>query len=201
MEKIYNKLNDYLNEICKYLEKTEPFLLEYIEKIAILNDDFLDFINKYTFQNQTHQNFLTFEEVYDLTRKIIKQIDEKYLIDFDNLIQSGELDFGYEGEYDDSHCISFYKKEKCIKQIINIDRCFNYDDVRRLGHEFMHYTNGKYTSKNRKHFTEFISIYFEMFAIDYLLDININKEELDYWRRLKNIKSQAWVLKICLQYV
>ena len=62
-----------------------------------------------------------------------------------------------------------------VKQIININREFNYNDVRLLVHEFIHYTNGKHISPNRHYFTEFLSIYFEFYTIDYLLKKGINK--------------------------
>ena len=41
MKEIYNKLNYYLNEICKYLEKENAFLLENIYAISRLNDEVL----------------------------------------------------------------------------------------------------------------------------------------------------------------
>ena len=40
MKEIYAKLNYYLNEICCYLEKEEPFFLENLWNISILNDKF-----------------------------------------------------------------------------------------------------------------------------------------------------------------
>lgn len=174
MKDIYKKLNYYLNEICIYLEKENLFLLDNIYSISILNDNFLRKIANYSLDNETILNNLTFEDVYFLAREIIEHIDRSYLQDFDNLIESGELDFSYQKDYEVSECISMYKKGNCVKQLININREFNYNDVRVLVHEFIHYTNGKKYSMNRNYLTEFLSIYFEFYAIDYLLKKGIN---------------------------
>ncbi len=185
MQEIYQKLNFYLNEICKYLEKNDSFLLENINKIARLNDSFLDLMEKYPLENKTIQNHLTYEEVYFLAREIIEQIDKSYLPSFDGLIQSGELDFGYNQEYEDSQYIRIEEKGQLTK-LINISRNFNYDDVISLVHEFIHYTNGDKKTQNRYYLTEFLSIYFETFALFYLLEKGIPLEEINYWGRMKN---------------
>lgn len=82
-------------------------------------------------------------------------------------------------------------RHKPTKQIINVNRDFNYNDVMALVHEFIHYTNGKKFSKSRKYLTEFLSIYFDFFTIDYLLEKGINKEEIDYLRRIKIAKMHS----------
>ncbi len=193
MKEIYDKLNYYLNDICNYLEKENSFLLENIFEICILNDKFLEFIENYDLDNKTIQNNLTYEDVYLLAREIIGHIDKNYLESFDNLIQSGELDFSYENDYDDSECVTMYRNGKVVRQIININREFNYSDVRILIHEFIHYTNGKKQSINRNYLTEFLSIYFEFYTIDYLLKKGINKEEIDYLHRIKNVKVHSTI--------
>lgn len=191
MKEIYDKLNYYLNVICNYLEKEHPFLLENINTFCKLNDAFLQFLEDYSLDNKTVQNNLTYEDVYYLAREIIENIDKNYLESYDNLIQSGELDFSYENDYNDSQCVSRYKNGKIVKQFININREFNYNDVIILVHEFIHYTNGKKLSINRNYFGEFLSIYFEFYAIDYLLKKGINKEEIDYLRRIKNAEQHS----------
>lgn len=193
MKEIYDKLNYYLNDICNYLENEHSFLLEEIDRIRKLNDAFLRFLENYSLDNKTIQNNLTYEDVYYLAREIIGNIDKNYLESFDNLIQSGELDFSYENDYGDSQCVSMYKNGKVVKQIININRKFNYSDVRILVHEFIHYTNGQKQSINRNYFGEFLSIYFEFYAIDYLLKKGINKDEIDYLYRIKNVKRHSTI--------
>lgn len=190
MQEIYDKLNYYLNEICNYLEENDSFLLENIEQIARLNDVFLNFIEKYSLEAKTVENHLTSLEVYSLAREIIEKIDENYLLEFDQLISSGELDFSYAKEYNGSQCLRISINNQ-VKQLININREFNYNDVVVLVHEFIHYTNGNKRSKNEYYLGEFLSIYFEMYALFDLLNQGINKEEIDYFYRIKSAKRHA----------
>lgn len=192
MDKIYAGLNRYFNEICKFLEREDSLLLEHIKAICMLNDTFLDTINKYNLgDNKQEKNTMSFEDVYMLAREIIEAIDPAYLEDYDKLFTTGELDFSYEASYEDSHCRTTYHGKVAKRQLININRDFTFDDVRKLVHEFIHYTNGKRYSKNRHYLTEFMSIYFELFAIDYLLDKGANKNELDCFFRIKNESVRA----------
>ncbi len=59
------------------------------------------------------------------------------------------------------------------------------------GNKIDFYTNGKKLSINRNYFGEFLSIYFEFYAIDYLLKKGISKEEIDYLRRIKNAEQHS----------
>ncbi len=106
------------------------------------------------------------------------------------MIQSGELDFSFDNSYDDSECVHMYNGNE-VKQIININREFNYEDVVVLIHEFIHYVNGKKHSKNRYYLSEFLSIYFELYAVSYLIKKGINKDEVDYFSRFKSARRHA----------
>ena len=182
-------MHDYLNDICVYLEEENKFLIDNIQNIARLNDAFVSFMEKKKIHNETKSKHLTFEEIYILSREIIEQIDKNYLNDFDRLLASGELDFGYENEYRDSNC-TFINCENEIKKIININRQFNYDDVCDLIHEFIHYENNRRLNS----LSEFLAIYFDIFATDFLLQRGISKEEIDYNKRLKIAYNHAKVL-------
>lgn len=209
MEKIYQKLNDYLNDICVYLEKEDSFLLENIRQISWLNDITLKHIensnnfNDIILKSESKTNKLTFEEVFLLAREIIASIDASYVKCFDNLIKSGELDFGYENEYDDSVFISIFKKGH-IKKIININREFNYNDVVSLIHEFIHFTNSGF-SVVRHYFTEFLSIYFEFYTVDFLIKKGIDVSEIDAFKRIKStyyrMKRLTWYELPLLAYI
>lgn len=180
MEKIdYDKLNSYLNEIFLILNDYDRFLIDNILRIARLNNEYITTIGRYRFLNNTIQNKLTFEDVYLLARKIIESINPTYLSDYDELIKTGKLDFRYENECDESE---FVHKNN----LINIRREFNYNDVVTLVHEFIHYTNGKNEkSQNRYLLTEFLSIYFETYAIDYLMEQGVPENEIDIFYRLR----------------
>ena len=155
----------------------------------------LKVFNNYNFDNKVINNNLTFEEIVYLAKEIIEQIDVSYLDSFDSLIKTGELDFSYENEYDCSCYECFYNDNReVVGKFININREFSYEDVVTLVHEFIHYTNGDKNTNIRYYLTEFLSIYFEFFARDYLIEKGINKEEMDYLFRFKCTKKSCKLL-------
>lgn len=183
----YKQLNNYLNETFLHLELENEFFVNNIVNICALNDMYYDFIKDYVLDEESIENNLTYEDVYLLAREIIESIDPKYLKDYDHLIETGELDFGYEGQYYDS-CFVHEESKKNKKNYINIRREFNYDDVVSLVHEYIHYTNEKDNlTSNGYVLSEFFSIYFEIYAIDYLIEKGIPKNEIDYQNRLRSI--------------
>lgn len=185
------KLNDYFNDISIELEKKDYFFINSLFQFFVMAEIYTEKIDDEELKNQIIQNKLCFEEVYILAREIIEQIDKNYLKDFDNLIKSGELDFNFENEYFGSHCIWFAKKQQ---KLININRKFNYDDVVTLVHEFIHYTNiGKSNNYNERYLlSEFLSIYFELYATNYLLTVKkVPKNEVDSKFRLRSVKQQT----------
>lgn len=178
----YKELNNYLNELFIYLQDYyEPFL-DYILPIFVLNDGYVDLLKDYNLRDNSINNNLTFNEIYETARKIVVAINTKYLPLFDNLIKSGELDFSYDCKYYDSHFTHTPKYSA-----ININRSYNYDDVVTLIHEFFHYVSGHgdYVTKNWHWLTEFFSIYFETYSIDFLSKSNILDKEIDYKCRLR----------------
>lgn len=183
--KDYKKLNCYLSDIFITLNANDTFLTKNIASIANINDQYLNFIDKYDLSENTKENTLTYEDVFNITREIIASIDKSYLSDYDSLIKSGKLDFGYNKEYNNSCFIH-------ENNLININREFNFNDIVSLVHEFIHYTNGKdRKTKNRYLLTEFLSIYFEIYALEYLLQKGISKDEISIYDRLKNSVSSA----------
>lgn len=187
-EEQYKKLKNYLNDIFMYLEIKDEFLIYNIFNIHFISKEYLEFIQDYTLEIENKKNNLTFNEVYLLAREIIESINKDYLEKYDKLIETGTLDFNYENEYIDSHYM--YDNEK---ESININRSFNYNDVILLIHEFIHSTNNKERcSINRYLLTEFLSIYYETYAIDYLINNkNISKEEINYFDRIFNTKIKC----------
>lgn len=181
----YDKLNEYLNDIFLTLEERDSFLLRNILNIAKINGTFLSFINKYDLSEDLRENKITYQDVFLLAREIIASIDKSYLNDYNKLIDSGQLDFGYDKK--NNNCYYFYKNN-----LIDIDREFNYEDVVSLVHEFIHYTNGKgKLTQNRYLLTEFLSIYFELYALDYLLESGISKDEISVYGRLDHTLDSA----------
>ena len=142
MFKHYKKLNTYLNDSCVYLEKYHPYLIQYIKELVILNNNIYSLIKDkdYTVDTDDQEtDYLTFLEVYEMARNIIGNIDSSYINAYDQILNNGELEFGYNKEFSDSS-VTITRTNREIKRIINIDRSFDYNEVRTLVHEFIHYT-------------------------------------------------------------
>ena len=191
MNEVYTKLNYYLNEICNYLKKSDSFLLDNINRIALLNDNFNSLIYKYNLNYEVKKNNLTFLDVYNLAREIIGSIDESYLPIYDKLISSGELDFGYDEDNYEGSLFREIVNGKYTQKIINIKREFNYHDVVVLIHEFIHYISYREDNIMFHYLCEFLAIYFETYAINYLVKKGIPKEEIDYLSRFKSFKMNS----------
>lgn len=190
MDEMYTKLNYYLNEMCNYLKGKDFFFLDNINNIALLNDKLNNLIYEYNLDYEVKKNNLTFLDVYNLAREIIASIDETYLPIYDKLITSGELDFGYEGEYDIS-CFQTKITENNTQKLINIARKFSYQDVVTLVHEFIHYISYQENNIIEYYLCEFLAIYFETYAVNYLIKKGIPKEEIDYLKRFKILKRDS----------
>lgn len=190
MFKHYKKLNTYLNDICVYLEKYHPYLVQYIKELVILNNNIYSIIKDkdYTVDTDDQEtDYLTFLEVYEMARNIIGNIDSSYINAYDQILNNGELEFGYNKEFSDSSVI-ITRTNHGIKRIIDIDRSFDYNEVRTLVHEFIHYTAGHFFNNNRSFLSEFLAIYFEMIAVKKLEDDN---KLVDYYFRLKTLRKSG----------
>ena len=184
----YDELNKYLNELFIYLSDKYDIFVDNLSRLTVINDELRNFLNLYDLSFEKKENNLTDEDVYLLAREIIESINPKYLDDFDNLIKNGELDFGYNEEYDGS----YFKHINDDINIINIKREYSYEEVISLIHEYIHYINLKNISTKNSHLlTEFLAIYFEIYAMDYLIDKGINKDDIYYKRRLLFIKGKT----------
>ena len=164
----FNRLNKYLNIVFNDLEKNDKFLLNYSSLIDYLCQSIkseLEDCGKYKLYDKKSK--LTFMDVYNIARDIIESINPKYLRDYDT-----------------------------NKMSININRNFNYRDVIILIHEFFHYTNhSEDNTVNQKLLTEFISIYFETYAVNYLRNIGISDEDINPYDRLDDLSKNYELFK------
>lgn len=188
-DEMYERLNDYLNTIFIYLERNDSFLLRNIHSIAYERSILSSLLEDYDidYYKENIECNVTFQEILLLAREIISKINPNYLEEFDKMLENGMLDFSYEHEYEDSN-YTLIMKNNNVNHLININRDFNYSDVIVLIHEFIHYKNSHIkNSINRYLLTEFLSIYFENYAKDYLKEKGINKELIGYDDRIKNM--------------
>ncbi len=188
MEEIdYKLINDYFNNISLRMFKDKDIEDNFLSIIR-LNDKYNKFIGDRLLKNKTYYKHLdevkmSYIDVINITKEIINTINPKYTEIIDNLLSNGKLDFAYEdGIYHDSYVI--YNRHTKNK-LININRTFTFNDVVILIHEFMHYVTSISTSFNDYIITEFISIYFELYANIYLLNnYNPSLSSIYYEERL-----------------
>ena len=162
----YNHLDDFYYMHNSYKERT------------------VELKNPYKGSNK----IITPEETINLARSVLEEINPKYIDNYDDLVNRNKIliDEKFDGSRcngDDYNDITTWR--------IEIEDKKDYDNVITLIHEFFHYSN-KLTgdSKCRKFFGEFISIYFEMKAVDILLSKGVSKEELNCEWRLFATRDQ-----------
>ena len=186
----YPDIEENIKHIIYYIDQTRKALLDVkIEK------------------KETHQNHLTFEDILLLAKEVLGQIEPTYLPMLDHMIEDGTLDLDYYHANEDERYLCIYPDSQFVyepkngRKSINIIREMNYDDVILFIHEFMHYANFQpIVSKKRTLFTEFFSIYFELYATKYLieqkgistLEININERIVSMLRHLQDISKYEY---------
>ena len=173
----YQKLNSYLNEIFKYMEEEDKFLLENYNLIFLLSEKLYNKLQDIDTEYYQVTNDLTFMDVYNIAREIIESINPNYLKLYDKIMNNGELNFSFNGE-EDNYFLNLDDKNIGL---INIMREYNYQDVIKLVHEFAHYINikGKKSTNIGYILEEFIARKFELYAIKYLMDKEIPEEEIN----------------------
>lgn len=195
-DEMYKRLNNYLNDIFIELSKKDRIFIDQLVNLAFLNTNVIRFFNgTHRVNSVSKKNNLTFNDVYLLAREIIEKINPEYLSDYDKLLESGELNFDFEDEFDGSF-MSYDKINGQLIKTIDINRHFNYADVKKLVHEFFHYLNlNDATSFNRVFFAEFISIYFELKTQNYLLEEKkIPNDEIDINDRINIFLNCNYIL-------
>lgn len=201
----YKRLNDYLNDAFIYLSKYDGFFIQNMHTIFRLNSMLYEKLKNIDLKHKFHENNLTFEDIFIIARNEIEKINPNYLEKFDELIDSGRLEFFLKEKNITIKESNDYKKLSEIENseedirydsvcsyteddyFIDIARTYNYDDVLMLIHEFIHSTNASENiGEYRYILTEFFSIYFEMYAQRNILESGINPSELDIFDRIKD---------------
>lgn len=183
-------LNYELNRLFLRLSKKNIFIHDNLDIIRNFSADLYAYLkDKDLSDEDVEQTYLTYSQVFELGRKIIEDFNPEYLEEYDKLIDTGVLNFSYESEYFATHYCVYDDGRKEI----NLNRKFNYSDVRMLVHEFIHLMS---RDKNKNvqlldTFDEFFSIYVESYVIDYLEKMGVSPRELEKKERLKILFSDV----------
>lgn len=202
-EEKYKKLNMYLNDLFSRLQYTDSVYVDHIKFLSFLSKDLTQLFD-YELECIEHKKELSCIKVIELARDSIEHINKAYLKQYDEMVLNGTLNFSYEKEQ--KNC--FFQYDYYTKQSnVQINRCFNYEDVIFLVHEFFHLTNYNELAlkKNRTFLTEFISIYYEETTRRYLksrkdidiIDLENNDRIIDF---IKSTKIFAEYSNVLLPY-
>ena len=136
-------------------------------------------------------SYLSKQDLFSTSREIIKDINEDYVNEFDYMVDNKYIKYNRFPKFVESQNKSSYNvfEEPYKHGFIELRRTFSYSDVLCLIHEFMHHTNTFLSDKNDprvKKYTEFISIYFEKYALDYMKEEKDIQEEVNLSYRLNN---------------
>ena len=191
-----------LNNYLKMISEDFPFVFEEMINRLNLSYNYLSYVNLDDINSEFVITDISNEYIIAFTREIINDIDPKLLKLFDKINNDGKIIIHNNDDKDSDNCLTDANKDgKYIPNEIHITNDGNYSSVCSLVHEFMHYTNliaNLYNKSNpdnylfRMELTEFISIYFEMYARDYLLNnYDIDKEDIDTYYRFEDNDKNA----------
>ena len=151
---------------------------------------------------------LSNERIIELSKEIIESINPNFVSIFNNFVKNKSIKIRKSFIYDNitkfhpaSYNRKFKKLTKTTSEKIILYKNPDYCSVCTLIHEFMHvlnhrkekvYTNLDNNKNIRTEFTEFISIYFEFYAREYLMKkYGINNNQIDFSERFITSKSCA----------
>ena len=196
---ILHNINDKQSEIVKYMDKYNQFLLAkkyklktaYSKIIDLYSDDiefdiFPCIIKPLASFNGKKDDITICNDKCEFENALVSFKDKNYK----KLLVQEVIDFDYEGEYGNS-CFQVKINKNNTRKLINIARKFSYRDVVTLVHEFIHYISYKENNIMEYYLCEFLAIYFETYAINYLIKKGIPKEELDYLQRFRILKRDS----------
>ena len=197
----YDKLNEYYNDVCLGLLINDKFFLDNSYAFGRLTTYIFELLDNLK-KEQKKEDCLTFLEIFDKAKEIIEKINPNYLKDFDDIIDKGILEVDYEKleipfnerTKNDAYFNANYDGRTEVynpdKGNIHMEVSFNYDAIIILIHEFFHKINHS-DNKARYLLSEYISIYFELYAYEMLKKQGIDKNKLSLNERLYNLLYNA----------
>ena len=199
-EKQYENLNNYYNDLCLGLSINDGFFLNNIQSLGFVSFNVSNILEHVNLKQKIIKDNLSFLEIFDKSKEIIKQIEPKYLEDFNKIMSKGILEVNYDildipFEERNMGCSCFTSDLNNDKEkgIIKIDDSFNYNTIPSLIHEFFHKTN---ESKNKARYllSEYISVYFEIYTYELLKKQGISLNQL-------NLNYRLFALKDCCEFI
>ena len=184
MEKTNSFYEQMLNNYFDYLEKIKEgpigFYYENIEFLTDLLFSYYSIVEQMDIK-ETKKEYVK-EMDYDLLEQVLIKTSSKIVDKYYELEQKNSIEIVYNLEEGPDR-ISRYGRDKLILAFGH-----NYDYLSTIVHELMHATNTK-TDVHKLTpvlLTEFISIYFELYAKDVISELGIDKKNISYFSRFKS---------------
>ena len=191
-EEEYKELNMYLNDTLETL-KYDFFFLENIELFKEFNNRYCEIVEKYDINVNYSSINLSDDKTFSLAYKIIESISPNYLELFNQLKENKEIYLGKKlvinnGAYEITDSNTFITPN--IK-LIFVKKDSNYSDVKEMIHEFIHYISYNDRSIKRYILDDFLPIYFEQYAEEYLKKQGITDESINSNNRIMNTYNRC----------
>ena len=172
------------NNILNNIKNKDPYLYSHINEFYYMHNSFKQFASNLTRSVNKCESIISNKESIVIAGNIIESFsNQEYIEMFNNIKAKNNIIF--EKNVNGSRFkAENWNNPNTWKLIIDND---NYKCVIDIIHEFIHYTNAlNGTSLNRDIFGEFISIYFEKKAEEFLLNSGLSNEDIDLDDRLFN---------------
>ena len=167
------------------LQLGDNFFLDNLYTFGEVSVDLMNLLENHEFHEEKKEDNFTFLQIFEKAKEVMKSINPDYLEEFSKLVESGKIVADYnifdvpylERDYGNSR---YGPKDDTIY----FGHSFSYDAIPILIHEYFHKLNH---SDNIARFvlSEFISIYFELYAYEYLKYHDVKSEELSLSKRLE----------------
>lgn len=188
----YKELNEYLNDELKAL-RNDYFFLDNIELFKYLNNKYCELVEKYDISSNNNNIGLTDDEIYSLAHEIIESISPEYTKMFEQIKNNNELYISESNLIINNKYVLTDSTTLILpnKKLIYIKKKGNYSDVKQLVHEFIHYTSKDEHDIKRYILGEYLSVYFEQYAEEYLKNKNIKDESVKSNDRIINTYNRC----------
>lgn len=164
------------------IKNNNKFFYNRLKEFEYMHNALINYVDNYREPVIYDKTFISNDNIISISKKIIDSLNIKeYSEVFDYIIKNNQIKF--KKDIDGSR---FKRVGERSNWEIEIEEKNEYLDIVILVHEFMHYMSsikGEQVS-TRGIFGEAVSIYFENYAIDYLLNNGLDKNKLTNYNRM-----------------
>ena len=192
-------------------------------KLFYIGNNYMNFIDEQKIVSKNNKKTkISKEDMINYSKKVLESLDENLLDGINNFNLSGSIIYSNKikraltrNKISNMSIRNLNNKnQRKLRYTFNINEEITYETIKTFIHEYMHYISGNNVPKNEyggltiykknineQKYGEFISIYFEEYAKDYMVNnFNINNDEFDSTFRLTDTKLQNHYRSIYLPF-